>query len=86
MRVPDCVPGQASAILLGRPYRYTPEMKFQLFDVVRKVLREFDREDMPVVADLDFGHTSPQFVLPNGCNARVDPIERTVDLVEPGVA
>jgi muramoyltetrapeptide carboxypeptidase LdcA involved in peptidoglycan recycling len=74
-----------SAILLGRPYQYPLVTKLQLFDAAQKVLAEFDREDLPVVADLDFGHTSPQFVLPNGCSVRVDPSRETIELVEAAV-
>ncbi len=26
----------------------------------------------PIITDMDFGHTSPQFTLPLGCRARID--------------
>lgn len=77
---------RASAILLGRPYRFSDEAKLRVFDVAQKVLREFSREDMPVVGHMDFGHTSPMCVIPNGCTARVDAAKRTVALVEAAVA
>ncbi|MGH2760073.1 MAG: S66 family peptidase, partial [bacterium] len=54
---------RAGGMLIGRPYRYAAVPKDELFGVIRKVLREFGRADMPVVADLDFGHTSPQCVM-----------------------
>lgn len=75
----------AAAMLLARPYGYTPEMKGQLFEAVRKVLASVDRPDLPVIADMDFGHTSPIGVLPNGCRVRIDPAARTIDLIEAGV-
>lgn len=77
---------RAAGLLLGRPYRYTLDMKFQLFEVIKKVLAEFGRGDLPVVADLDFGHTSPMCVLPNGCPARIDPRAGTIELVEAAVS
>jgi muramoyltetrapeptide carboxypeptidase LdcA involved in peptidoglycan recycling len=41
-----------------------------LYAQVRRVLAEFGREDLPVIANMDFGHTSPQMVLPLGCRGR----------------
>jgi muramoyltetrapeptide carboxypeptidase LdcA involved in peptidoglycan recycling len=73
-------------MLIGRPYRYALEKKFQLFEVVRKVLAEVGRHDLPVVADVDFGHTSPIGVLPNGCRARIEPRNRKIVLTESAVS
>jgi muramoyltetrapeptide carboxypeptidase LdcA involved in peptidoglycan recycling len=75
----------AAGILLARPRRYSMEKKLQMFDAVRKVLAEVGRTEMPVVADMDFGHTSPLCVLPNGCRVRIDPAGRRVTLLEAGV-
>jgi muramoyltetrapeptide carboxypeptidase LdcA involved in peptidoglycan recycling len=38
-----------------------------------------------VVANLDYGHSSPMGVLPLGVRARVDPIERTIRTLAPAV-
>ena len=76
----------AAGILFSRPHRYTMEKKLQLHEAVRKVLAEIGRPGLPVVADMDFGHTSPMCVLPNGCRARIDPAGRRVSLLEAGVA
>ncbi|MDV6374330.1 S66 family peptidase [Deinococcus arenicola] len=63
----------AAGLLLARPKRYTPEMVRELYVWVRRVLREGGREDLPVVANVDFGHTSPQLTLPFGAQVRLDP-------------
>ncbi len=78
--------GNLAALLLARPRGYTPEMTAELHVWVKKVLWEFGREELPVVANLDFGHTSPQLVLPLGARAAVDPVNKTVEVLEPGVA
>lgn len=44
-----------------------------LYGWVRRVLAEAGRPDLPVVANVDFGHTSPQLTLPLGGRARLDP-------------
>ena len=77
---------RAAGVLFGWPHNYSFEKKLKLFDVIRKVLAEFDRSDLPVVADMDFGHTSPVGVLPNGSRARIEPLLRTVMLTEPAVS
>jgi len=77
---------RAAALLLARPMRYSAEQHWRLQEEALRVLAEFGRRDMPVVANLDLGHTSPQTVLPFGCMAEVDPVGRRVVLLEPGVA
>ncbi len=64
---------RAAGLMLARPRGYTPEMVQDLYVWVRRVLREAGREDLPVVANVDFGHTSPQLTLPLGAQVRLDP-------------
>lgn len=52
--------GRLAALVLGRPHRYTPAMTAELYATVRSVLAEFGRTDLPAVANVDVGHTSPQ--------------------------
>ncbi|MBB5235857.1 S66 family peptidase [Deinococcus budaensis] len=66
--------GEAAGLLLARPRGYTPEMTQDLYGWVRRVLAEAGRGEMPVVANVDFGHTSPQLTLPLGGRARLDPL------------
>jgi muramoyltetrapeptide carboxypeptidase LdcA involved in peptidoglycan recycling len=35
----------------------------------------------PVVTNMDFGHTSPQMVIPMGCSAVIDPAARTAAII-----
>jgi muramoyltetrapeptide carboxypeptidase LdcA involved in peptidoglycan recycling len=71
-----------SGMLVGRPMKYTAEMTTALYREIRRVLAEFDCTYLPVVANMDFGHTSPQMVLPLGCQAMIDPSARRVAIVE----
>lgn len=75
--------GQISGLLVGRPMRYTPEQRQELRDVVRERTRAFD---FPVVTDMDFGHTAPQFTLPIGCRARIDSTRQTFEVLEAAVS
>ena len=72
-----------AGLLFGRPMGYTPSEKQELH---RVVLDRTCAYEFPIVAELDFGHTSPQFVLPIGCRARVDTTNRSFELLEAGVS
>ncbi len=75
-----------SALLLGRAHGYSPEEKAMLERIVLDVVSvEFGRTTMPIVANMDFGHTDPQFVLPLGVEVEVDPVHSTVRMLEPAV-
>jgi len=74
------------AVLVARPMGYTQQQTFDLWANVQTVLAEADRPDLPVVANVDYGHTAPEGVLPLGGQARVDPVYRTVTVVDAGVS
>lgn len=63
-----------SGLLLARPRGYTMGQKHDLYTWVKRVLKEAGREDLPVVANMDLGHTSPQLTLPLGGLTRLDPL------------
>jgi muramoyltetrapeptide carboxypeptidase LdcA involved in peptidoglycan recycling len=74
-------------MIVGRPMRYTDEQRAALPAVIgRIVAEEFGRSDLPVVLDLDFGHTDPQMILPNGGCIVLDPAARTITLPDRATA
>lgn len=77
---------ELAGFLWARPFGYDAAMKEQLYAVIRKVLAECGREDLPVVANMDFGHTAPILTIPNLCRAAIDPGSRTVEVLESGVS
>lgn len=77
---------QVSGLLFGRALSYSKEEKAELErTIVRVVSGEFGRRDMPIVCNMDFGHTDPQFILPLGILAEIDCNARSFRLVEPPV-
>lgn len=70
----------AKGIIVGKPCRnrYYEEYK----TVYRKVLKEFGREDMPVLYNVNFGHCSPIGIIPYGISCKVDATERRITLCE----
>lgn len=77
---------RASGLLFARPQAFTMANRYRLHAEILRILREFGREDMPVVANMDFGHTSPQLVLPLGVRAEVGPVNRRIRLLEAAVS
>jgi muramoyltetrapeptide carboxypeptidase LdcA involved in peptidoglycan recycling len=74
------------ALLLGRCRNYDAKQKRELERRVLSVVRdEFHFPDLPVVANLPFGHTDPQWVLPLGVKAEVILEGPTVRLLAPPV-
>ncbi|NBC95345.1 MAG: LD-carboxypeptidase [Deinococcus-Thermus bacterium] len=78
--------GGLAALLLARPMGYDAAATERLERSVVDVLADAGRPDLPVVAGLDAGHTSPQMVVPLGCRVRVDPDAGTIETLEPGVS
>jgi len=74
---------RAAGLMFGRARSYSPLEKAELDNIlVRTVSEEFGRPDMPIVSNLDFGHTEPQWVMPLGIGTEVDCQSRTIRLSE----
>jgi muramoyltetrapeptide carboxypeptidase LdcA involved in peptidoglycan recycling len=70
-------------LIVGRPMYYDDEEKGQLRKVI---LERTSRYELPIVTDVDFGHTAPQFTLPIGCRARIDTGQRRFEIIDAAVA
>ena len=78
--------GSLRGLLIGRARGYGDDEKRQLDEAVRSVVAdEFGRPDLPIVTNLDFGHTDPQFPLPLGVRCLIDPRHRSLRLTEAAV-
>jgi muramoyltetrapeptide carboxypeptidase LdcA involved in peptidoglycan recycling len=73
---------QLNGLLVGRPMSYTDSEKQELREVL---LKRSEKYAFPIVADMDFGHTSPQMTLPVGVCARIDSPRRVFEIVENAV-
>ena len=77
---------RARALLIARPMGYSPEQAEALDRIAVEVLADFGRSAMPLVTNLDVGHTSPMWTTPLGCTVRVDPRTESIRSEEPGAA
>jgi muramoyltetrapeptide carboxypeptidase len=69
----------AAALLVGRPYGYTADERQRLWDVVA---RRTETAGLPVLANVEAGHTDPMVTLPFGVAAEVDARAKTFRLLE----
>ena len=75
-----------AGLVVGRARAYTPEEKESLYAMLPRVVGfEFNRKDLPIIANVDFGHTDPQFVMPLGVRAEIDGGARRFRLLESAV-
>lgn len=81
--------GQFAAALVGRPKAW--EHRCERAPVQKREHAEAQREAMlralrvyapnvPVVFDVDFGHTDPQLIIPYGGEARVDGVAGAISV------
>ena len=76
---------QLSGILFARPY--DKEERFPEYDeaILQVVRDEEGLADLPVITRMDFGHTSPVFVLPYGVRAEIDCENQRFSIIENAV-
>jgi muramoyltetrapeptide carboxypeptidase LdcA involved in peptidoglycan recycling len=68
-----------SGILFGRARDYTLEEKEKLDNAIKSVIQiEFGNSELPILTNLDFGHTDPQIIIPLGINLEIDLNEKTL--------
>lgn len=72
-----------NGIILGRPYnnKFVKEYNEELL----KVLREENLTSLPVITEMDFGHSCPTFTIPYGVKAEIDCVKQTFRIIENGV-
>ena len=61
---------QAKGIIFGKPQneKYYEEYK----ESIRRIMKELDLSELPILYNLNFGHTEPKFVLPYGRVAEIN--------------
>ncbi|RLL48354.1 LD-carboxypeptidase [Oceanobacillus piezotolerans] len=74
---------KANGIVFGKPQdeKYYDEYK----EEIQKVMKEYDLENLPILYNLNFGHTEPKFILPYGVEAEIDCEKGTFKILESGV-
>lgn len=72
-----------SGLLVGRARDYSEEENKELYgNIVKIVSQEFGKSNIPIVANMDFGHTDPQYIMPLGIEAEIDCKAKKFRLIE----
>lgn len=73
-----------SGLILGRPYnnKFVDEYNNILLQVIRE---EQGNDQLPIITEMDFGHTCPTFTIPYGVLAEIDFEQKTFSILENGV-
>lgn len=77
----------ASGIIFGRPGGDDlPQSYFDTYDeIIRRVFKEYNLQDKPVITQMDFGHTDPMFTIPYGVKAEIDCVNQKFSILENAV-
>ena len=78
---------QLSGILFGRPGGQVPPADFEKYDqaILDVVRNENGLKDLPILTNMDFGHTSPIMTIPYGLQAEIDCEDQKFSIVENAV-
>jgi len=72
-----------AGLIVGRPREYSEEERVELNKKILNVIRiEFKNEKLPIVTNMDFGHTDPQWIMPLGIEAEIDCEKKSFKLLE----
>lgn len=74
-------------ILFGRPGGQIPPEMFQSYDdaLCTTIRVEYGLDELPIVTNMDFGHTDPVFVFPVGLQVRINSAQRHISIDESAV-
>ncbi len=73
----------AKGIIWGKPYDnlYYEEYK----TIIEKVIKHEEKLDIPILYNMNFGHTSPIITIPYGVEAEINCEKKTFSILESGV-
>lgn len=78
---------ELSGIIIGRPANVGEDKLFQYDEAIQHVVNiECGLSSLPIVTQMDFGHTDPMMCLPYGVQAEIDPLSKTFSITESAVS
>ena len=62
--------------------RYAINIYERYNDLINSGKTEFNNNKLPIIMNMDFGHTDPQWILPLGIKAQIDCKTKSFKLIE----
>jgi muramoyltetrapeptide carboxypeptidase LdcA involved in peptidoglycan recycling len=76
---------KVKAIVWGRTVGYTREEDVKQAEAIKKIVsQEFGLENLPIITGMDFGHTTPQWILPLGEKVIIDIDDMKMTVIREG--
>ncbi|MBU3073091.1 S66 family peptidase [Clostridium estertheticum] len=72
-----------NGIIWGKPQDEENYLEYK--EVIYKVMKEFNKADLPILYNMNFGHTEPKICLPYGILAEIDCEKNTFSIMESAV-
>lgn len=72
-----------NGLIFGKPAQNTFYEEYKA--VIQQIMKEFDREDMPVLYNASFGHNEPKCLIPYGAHAQINCITPGFSIMEKAV-
>lgn len=76
---------RVKGIIIGRPANVPMAELDKYADAVVQVVKTENNMDIPIVSNMDFGHTDPMFLIPYGAMAKIDMDNKTFSILENAV-
>lgn len=78
---------KAAGLLFGRPGGEIPPEQFFQYDtaILEVLVNEQGLSSLPIITNMDFGHTEPMMVLPYGIEVEIDCAGKTISMLESAV-
>lgn len=70
-------------VIWGKPQDETYYNEYK--EAIKKVMREFGKEDLPILYNMNFGHTEPKICLPYGVLAEINCEKKSFSILESAV-
>jgi muramoyltetrapeptide carboxypeptidase LdcA involved in peptidoglycan recycling len=74
---------KANGLVFAKPQDETYYDEYK--EVIKTVIKEYQLEDLPILYNLNFGHTEPKIILPYDAMAEINCEMRTFAILESGV-
>lgn len=74
---------RVNGIIWGKPQDETYYEEYK--ETIKKVMKEFGKEDLPILYNMNFGHTEPKICLPYGALAEINCDKSSFSILESAV-
>lgn len=69
-------------MIIGRPFAYTKQETDKLKKIIKKYFKEYN---IPILFNIDIGHTDPMMTIPLGVKVKIDSDKKTFEFLESGI-